>query len=96
MNDVTANSPEESQAPRFFSKAWFKHLATAFKPWKYSAKEHLVWQVSSGVTLTQVFGLKWLHTVIVAKAPWIITGAKAVWSTITLLVLATVEVLNPF
>lgn len=51
------NSEELPKKPRFLSKLWWKHFFSALKFWKYDARDVAVWNLSSWMTLFQIFGI---------------------------------------
>lgn len=73
---TASNATEQLEdKPRFFSKAWWANLARAMQPWKFDVKEHAIWQVSSGVTIFQLTGLKWFFGTAIGKKLWAVTMA---------------------
>jgi len=52
MSDDTVDIAEKA---KFFSKQWWKNMFSAMKIWKYSPKEHAIFQLSSFLSYGNVF-----------------------------------------
>lgn len=107
MNAIEAVSsatdpPIEKTKPKFLSFAWFVLFFSALAVWKYTPKDWGVWNVSSYVTLAQVFCATQVYEFIKVNAPWVLTGlgslasfGKAVAAKVVVVTVAVWEVIGP-
>lgn len=89
---ITDPPAEEAVKPKFFSFAWWALLFSAFCIWRYSPKDWAVWNLSSWVTIGQIFCLTTVYNFLKIEAPWVVSGAMAVANFLKAIVVKAVAV----
>lgn len=68
------------QSPRLFSKNWWLSLGSALNFKSYDAKNWAVWNLSTYVTLINIFAGKALWTALTTKLPWLMPMISAAYA----------------
>lgn len=64
---MSSSAEKEPGKVKFMSKEWWKHFLSAFNIRKYGPRELAIWNLSSQVTLVQIFGISKLLSFIPAS-----------------------------